>query len=375
MKILFINDNYFSIGGANIANRNLVKFLLDKKIDVSLITCSYIKRPVNHINIYTLPTLISKYPSFIAIPYVQKINYVISKENPDIIHLQVPTPISLIALWLARRKKIPVVIGIHELPKNISIYSPVAKSLITKLIKKILAYGLEKTNVSVAPSEFAKRYYKKLAPKSDIRVISNGTDIDTFKHSYSKAILFKNIFLSHLDSNLPIILFVGRIMPDKNLEILIKAIEGINVIVVLVGNIWQSYIKNLNLLSRRKVIITGWVSKSILIGAYSAADIFVQPSTSELQSLAILEAMSCGLPIIGVNYGPIPELVIQDLNGLLFEPYNFLDLREKIRSLLNNKSTINKMQKESLRIVQKHSLIKCGEEYIKVYNEISQGIR
>jgi glycosyltransferase involved in cell wall biosynthesis len=370
MKILFINDNYFSIGGSNIANRNLVKFLLNKKIDVSIITCSNLVKPVNFIHIYKLTTLISKDPSYIAIPDLNRINHIISKEKPDIIHLQVPTPISLIALWLARYKKIPVVIGIHELPTNISIYSPFAKNIINKLVEKILAYGLDKANVSIAPSEFAKRYYKTRSPKSDIRVISNGININCFKYSYSEAILFKSIFLSNVDPNLPIILFVGRIMPDKDLETLIKAIEGVDAIVVLVGDIWQSYAKNLYSLAQKKIITTGWIPKSILVGAYSVADIFIQPSISELQSLAILEAMSCGLPIIGANYGPIPELVIQDLNGLLFEPHDFLDLREKINFLLNNRTIICKMQNESLKMIQKHSLLKCGEEYIKICNEI-----
>ena len=98
--------------------------------------------------------------------------------------------------------------------------------------------------------------------------------------------------------------------------------------------------------------------------------LFVQPSTSELQSLVILEAMSCCLPIIGSNCGPIPELVNQGVNGILFEPCDYVDLREKIIFLLNNEPLRGKMQTESLKMVQKHSLTMIGEEFIKVYKEI-----
>ena len=271
MKILFVNDNYFSIGGANIANRNLVKFLLSKKIEVSIITCSDTILSNKSIRIYSLPPLIHKYPSHIAAPYFKKIEQIISKENPDIIHLQVPTLISLIALWFARHKQIPVIVGIHDLPENIAIYSPIAKCLVKIFTKKILAYGLQKINIAIAPSEFAKRYYKKLTPKCDIRVISNGINIENFKYSYLAAKLFrKNTYLIWI--LMFVLLYVGRVMPDKNLKTLIKAIEGVNAIVVLVGYIWQSYLDVINNISRGKIIATGYISMSLLRGAYSVAD-------------------------------------------------------------------------------------------------------
>jgi glycosyltransferase involved in cell wall biosynthesis len=154
MKVLFINDNYFLTGGSNISNRNLVKFLCSKDIAVSVITGSNDKIALKSLHVYTLPLLIRKHPAQFAFPNMMKIKQIIAKENPDLIHLQVPSPISLIALWLAKRKRIPIVIGIHELPINIAVYSPIARGLIEIFSRKILAYGLGKANVAIAPTEF-----------------------------------------------------------------------------------------------------------------------------------------------------------------------------------------------------------------------------
>ena len=76
---------------------------------------------------------------------------------------------------------------------------------------------------------------------------------------------------------------------------------------------------------------------------YKLADIYVMPSLFEGASLALLEAMSNGLPIIGTDVNGINNLIRHGKNGLLFEKENIKDLAEKIKELVENKDFSNKL--------------------------------
>ena len=77
-----------------------------------------------------------------------------------------------------------------------------------------------------------------------------------------------------------------------------------------------------------KVIMTG--RRDDVADILSDFDIFVLPSSQEALGTSILEASSCGVPVIGSRVGGIPECINEDKNGLLFEAMNVDDLKEKL---------------------------------------------
>ena len=94
---------------------------------------------------------------------------------------------------------------------------------------------------------------------------------------------------------------------------------------------WKGYLKKLKKLDHRnKIIFPGYVPFNDLLIFYHTCDLFIQPCTSELQGIAILEAMASGLPVIGANSGATPELIVNGINGLLFRPNDAIDLKNKI---------------------------------------------
>jgi glycosyltransferase involved in cell wall biosynthesis len=148
--------------------------LLKKGIDIAVLTSSNQKAEPQLERIYTLPALICNYPLCIATPVIHQIKKVITLEQPDIVHIQSLSLVSLAVMWLVKRLGIPVVVGIHDLPRNIAIYSPIARHLIEMIAKRVLLYLFNKASVAIAPSEYAKSYYRHLGVHSMIHVVSNG---------------------------------------------------------------------------------------------------------------------------------------------------------------------------------------------------------
>lgn len=376
MRILFVNDYYFATGGASIANRNLCDILRQKGADIGVITCAGKdgKRQEDKHSFYIIPRMISRGSVQIGMPTISYIKSILAEFRPDVIHLQVPSIVSFVTLLQAKKLGIPVVAGIHDLPENVSAYSPLMKSGARRMAKFFLTKWFGQAVNAVAPSQYARSYYQSLGVKANIEVISNGINSSLFQYNSAAAEQFLDKYTRYPSQTGLRIIYVGRISPEKNLEVLLEATKGIDATTIIAGSAASDqYLGKLKRLIKdhNRIIFTGALSLDELIGAYSASDVLVQPSTCELQSLVILEAMSCSKPVIGVNHGPVPELVIDGKNGLLFRPFDSKDLRAKIEQLSKAGNDQRKqMSRESRESVMQHSLDCTAERYSELYEQL-----
>lgn len=142
------------------------------------------------------------------------------------------------------------------------------------------------------------------------------------------------------------ILFLGRIGPRKGAFDLIKAFAALptdaknrtSLIVAGDGEVEQarSLIKSLNLTEH--ISVPGWVGQEERNALLAKVDVFVLPSYNEGLSLAMLEAMGWGLPIIVTPVGGVSEVVTQGESGLLVNPGDIEQLSEAMKSLIENES-------------------------------------
>src|SRR5262249_11188159 len=101
---------------------------------------------------------------------------------------------------------------------------------------------------------------------------------------------------------------------------------------------------------------------------YSAADLFVIPSIQENFPLTVLEALACGIPVIGFAVGGIPESVRPGITGLLVPPRDVGALRNAIRDLLQASERRAQMAVDCRRIaVEEYALETYVQRYIKLY--------
>lgn len=98
---------------------------------------------------------------------------------------------------------------------------------------------------------------------------------------------------------------------------------------------FEGYVRQFRL-NKADVILTGRVSDEDLIGLYSICDLYVFPSWHEGFGLPVLEAMSCGAPVIGSNNTSVPEVI--GFERALFDPYSPQSIADKIQEVLNNQT-------------------------------------
>jgi glycosyltransferase involved in cell wall biosynthesis len=119
-----------------------------------------------------------------------------------------------------------------------------------------------------------------------------------------------------------VLLYVGRLDREKNIELLLDAVARMRAParLLLVGRGMRTAAidRAVALLGLRgRVELRGGSPPDGLPAYYRAADAFVFASTTETQGLAVLEAMACGLPVVAVRASGIEEIVVEGVSGLL----------------------------------------------------------
>ena len=115
----------------------------------------------------------------------------------------------------------------------------------------------------------------------------------------------------------------------------------------------------------------GRVSKATLSELYTAADVFVLPSTSEGHSVALLEAMASGLPIVASDIEGNRESVEDGVNGFLFRTGSSECLAEKLEIILSDPKLKKMMSDKSYeRYIQKFSTKTQIDNYLKIYDSL-----
>jgi glycosyltransferase involved in cell wall biosynthesis len=188
---------------------------------------------------------------------------------------------------------------------------------------------------------------KEAALKTDVFVLPNPSRIDP---TSATAINAKN------DAGFLSLLFVGHIKREKGLCELLEAFKKlqsakltakkIRLFVVGAGDTpaHEREIKSLFAKSGvNHVNFTGVLKGKDLIDMYQQADVFVLPSHSEDQPLTLIEAMSCGLPVVSTSVGSIPDIVKNGINGILVNPNDASDLYRALSEICTSEQLRSSM--------------------------------
>lgn len=235
------------------------------------------------------------------------------KRRPDLVHIVTEGPLGWSALEAARKLKIPVS---SDFRTNFHSYSQhYGIGWLKRPIVGYLKKFHNKTLLTTVPTERMRRELASLGFKN-VRVLSRGVNADLYSSAHRSKHLRDSWGVSDEDF---VILHVGRLAAEKNLDMLIHAYKSIakiekNVRLVLVGDGPESA----QIAARvPNAILCGMRVGNDLAEHYASADLFIFPSKTETFGNVTLEAMASGLPIVAYDYAAAAQYVTSGHNGML----------------------------------------------------------
>jgi glycosyltransferase involved in cell wall biosynthesis len=283
--------------------------------------------------------------------------------KPDVLHIQSHVVIGRAVAREAHDRGIRIVATNHFMPENLLEYAPFGKRTLPIALKIAWADAAKTyklAEVITTPTRLAGDYLARAIAGQRVLAISCGIDADRYTAREGRPAVND-------------IVFVGRVAPEKNLDVLVAALPLIpaelHATVTIVGSGEQvpklkAQAKELGIEDR--VRFTGFVSDEVKRQHLTNGTVFAMPSTAELQSISSLEAMASGLPIVAADSMALPHLV--DGNGHLFEPGSAADLAAKLTAVLTASDTdYVAMRERSLAMIEAHDINRTLSTFESLY--------
>jgi len=379
MNVLFISRNspFESIGGIERYLNNLIAYYkINSQLKLFLMLPtdkpSYIENSKNITILFDNSLHLSRNYSIAkretplkAPIFAQKVSQIIKENKIDVIcgenfHTDLPPAYSLMLNMVSMSQKIPMILQLHSFSNT---------ELQTELINQ-----LKWDKVSCVSKSVTGDCYQK---GTDINCLSThylGVDTNEFNFNEENILNLKKQL--GLSENNKIILTATRIIRGRNnilkekgiinliesfsklsprypnLKLLIaigKPPESLNEEFNNAYELLQGYIK-LHNVEANTILKTFTLNE--MPDVYRGSDVFVLPSENETFGQVFIEAMSCGLPVIGTNVGGIPEIISDSYNGYLIPVDNSSILAQKIERLMTDHTVRDGFIKAGLKTVK-----------------------
>jgi 1,2-diacylglycerol 3-alpha-glucosyltransferase len=307
---------------------------------------------------------------------------IIDEIQPEVVHVQDHYPLCRAMVTAARARGLPVVGSNHFVPGNMIPLMPRIVRLKPEWVERALWYTvlsmLNRVDLVTTPTETAASILGHQEIHVPVRAISCGVDLDRFQPEPS--VDRRTLRLRYgFDPERTLFLYVGRVDRDKGLDVLIDALAELRRDDVQVGIAGHGgELKALQRKVRRlgldgSVAFGGYVPDADLPALLNSADVFVMPSEVELQSIATLEAMGTGRPVLAADAQALPELVHDGSNGYVFRPGDAQDAARCIAELADHPEQWEDMGCASLEIVSAHRFEHTLCQYEAVYRSVLNG--
>jgi glycosyltransferase involved in cell wall biosynthesis len=295
---------------------------------------------------------------------------------PDVAHIHSPVTLGVMARIGAGRRRVPVVYTNHYLPANVRPSTAARSRIVDDLFYRHVIGFSNRCSYVTAPTATALGLLRKRGLHVPSGVVSNGVDLRAYRPGPADDRIRERY---GLPAGRPLILSVGRLSPEKRMDVLLDAAArlapaspGARIAVAGAGPEearLRARVQRLGLAGR--VQFLGFVPGSDLAGLYRLADVFAITSEAELQSLTTMEAMATGLPVVAVDAYALGELVRHRDNGFLARPGHAAEVAAHLDLLCSDPSLRARMSAASLRIISGHGRHRVLAEWESVYRALA----
>jgi glycosyltransferase involved in cell wall biosynthesis len=302
-----------------------------------------------------------------ALPWQVRANSrrILDLVKPDVVHFQSHIIVGGALSSEAQKRGIRIIGTNHFMPENLLEFTLLPKAFQDLAIRtawKAASRTFGRAEAVTTPTRRAADFLEQYTHLTDVHAISCGIDAHRYTPNFSEEVENR-------------ILFVGRVTGEKKLDVLLRAFtklpSSLNASLEIVGGGDQlGNLKNLaNALGiRDKVTFAGYLTDQQLKDSLSLAKVFAMPSIAELQSIATMEAMATGLPIVGANAMALPHLIHDGENGFLFTPGDADEMAEKLELVLTMPPEEREvMKRSSLQFIRGHDITRTLDTFEALY--------
>jgi glycosyltransferase involved in cell wall biosynthesis len=402
---LFLNKFYYLKGGSERVffeeikllerhGHKCVPFSRRSPLDQSSEYSKYFAPPLSLDKGISLRTLKSAFEIIYSHEVKKSLRKLLSIVKPDIAHCHnIYAQLTSSVIDELHSKNIPIVMSLHDYKiicpnykllngsrvcedcKNNRYYKAIQFKCVQDSVPNSCIYALEnylnfitskfhkKVSKFIAVSRFIKdKFVQHGFSPNQIEFIPNFVDTQQFKPSYK----YDKYFL-----------YMGRLSQEKGIDTLLGAFHMLNrkdykLMVVGEGPLRSQLEKEAHDKGYRNVIFTGFLSGTALMDAIGNCSCVVVPSRwYEVFGLAVVEGFATGKPVIGSRIGGIPELIDNQIDGMVFEPGNEEDLADKMEYIARlNMGELEQMGRAGRRKVEEqYNAEQHYESLISLYKE------
>jgi glycosyltransferase involved in cell wall biosynthesis len=283
--------------------------------------------------------------------------------RPDLVHVQSHFVVGRYVLRHASAMGIPTVATNHFMPENLfgHLHVPAwLRASVARWAWRDLTRVFELADVVTAPTPRAVELLHDNGFPSRAVPVSCGIDIDRYRGRWPAG-----------NPDAPTVLFVGRLDEEKRVDVLLRAVglvPGLHAEIVGDGSRraeWERLAQDLGIADR--VRFRGFVSEEDLLDAYAAADVFCMPGIAELQSLATMEAMAAGKPVVAADAMALPHLCHPGRNGWLFPPGDVDALAHRLHAVVADPTAKARMGAASSDLITTHTIAATLDTFESLY--------
>ncbi len=302
-----------------------------------------------------------------AIPWRVQANSarILDQVKPDAVHMQSNILVGRGMSKQARKRGIRLIATNHVMPENLLEFTLVPRFMRMLVVKWYWwdanrIYG--RAEAMTSPTRRAADFVEANTKLRGVLAISCGLDARFYTPNFEPR-----------TENL--IVFVGRVTYEKQIDKLIRAFAQLDPsldakLEIVGGGELEQELQRLaeSLGVADRVQFDSYVSTEFLRAALTRATVFAMPSIAELQSIATMEALASGLPVVAANAMALPHLVHDGENGFLFEPGDVDEFATLLtRVLTMPEDELQAFKRESLKIVEAHDITRTLVTFEELY--------
>ncbi len=357
-KVAYFTDTFNEINGVALTSKKLLNLVKAKEYDMTFVT-AYSEKVDDPFRKNFAPIFSFSLPEYKEIPvniphFLDMLEYC-DDENFDVIYASTPGVVGLYAFLIAKILHVPYVTTFHtDFPDYIGKYS--SDHLFKGHIWNAFSLLFNNADRVLSPSkEYKRQLVSNGVKKKKIELFSRGVNHKRFNTDFRDRDFWKTFDPAY--NNEKVVLFVGRIAKEKNLDIFMQVHQLLkerdDLKFVIVGN--GPYMEIIDTKENSGVVKTGFLEGEALSTAFASADIFLFPSETETFGNVVLEAQASGLIPIVSSTGATKENIVDCSTGFVIEGNNPFDYAQAVAEIADNEAMRENMRQNALLYMQDKS--------------------